>query len=75
MDANRKALAAAYKQRTRQGGIYRILHLPSGRYALEGHGRSKGRGQPVCLLPAYRRLCAGRAACGLAGRRAEGFSL
>jgi hypothetical protein len=35
MDANRKALAAAYKQRTRQGGIYRILHLPSGRYALE----------------------------------------
>ena len=35
MRADRRALAAAYKQRTRQGGIYRILHLPSGRYALE----------------------------------------
>ncbi len=35
MAADRKALTAAYKQRARQGGVYRILHIPSGRYALQ----------------------------------------
>ena len=35
MSSDRKALTAAYKRRIQRGGVYRIVHLPSGRYALE----------------------------------------